>query len=279
MFDFVDDLDAILNSAPIVTNTEIRETCGKCGGSGKWHGFGDCVGDKSCTLCKGVGYRVFKFTKSERDARRAKTAARKEQKAQVNLDTFAQANPLVWQWMNDNAPRFEFAASMLEALKKWGKLTERQLAAALKCAQGSAERKAKWEADRALAKAQAKEVTVEAIEVAFTKAKDAGIKWPKLRLDSFVFSPAGANSANAGAVYIKEGETYLGKVLNGKLFKSRDCSIEQEQRIIDAAHDPKSAAIAYGKRFGSCSACGRELSNEESINLGIGPVCAERFGW
>lgn len=279
MIDLKDDLEAIFDAKPIVANTEIREFCGKCGGTGIWTGYGDCMGDRSCTLCKGRGYQVFKFTKAERDARRQKAAARAERKQQQALETFAQANPLVWQWVNSQAERFEFAAAMLEAIKKWGKLTERQLAAATKCAEGWAERQAKWEAERAVSKAQAKEVTVEAIEVAFGNAKSAGIKWPKLRLDSFVFSPAGESSKNAGAVYIKEGDTYLGKVLNGKLFKSRDCSAEQEQRIIDAAHDPKSAAIAYGKRFGSCSACGRELSNQESIDLGIGPVCAERFGW
>jgi len=279
MIDFEDDLDAILNAPPIVANTEIRETCGKCSGTGIWTGYGDWTGDRRCTLCKGVGYRVFKFTKSERDARRQKAVARAERKQQQTLEAFAKENPLVWQWMNEQANRFEFAKSMLEAVKKWGKLTEKQLAAATKCAVGSAERKAKWEADRVVAKAQAKEVTVEAIEVAFKAARDAGIKWPRLRLDTFIFSPAGANSANAGAVYIKEGETYLGKVLNGKLFRSRDCSAEQEQRIVDAAHDPKSAAIAYGKKFGSRSACGRELSNQESIDLGIGPVCAGKFGW
>lgn len=279
MIDLEDDLDAIFNAPPIVANTEIRETCGKCKGTGVWMGYGDWIGDRSCSLCKGRGYQIFKFTKAERDARRAKVAARAERKQQQILEAFAQANPLVWQWMNEQADSFEFAKAMLEAVKKWGKLTEKQLAAATKCAVGSAERKAKWEANRAVAKAQAKEVTVEAIEVAFANAKDAGIKWPRLRLDTFTFSPAGANSTNAGAVYIKEGDTYLGKVLGGKLFKSRDCSAEQEQRIIDAAHDPKSAAIAYGKKFGSCSACGRELSNEDSIGLGIGPVCAGRFGW
>jgi hypothetical protein len=45
------------------------------------------------------------------------------------------------------------------------------------------------------------------------------------------------------------------------------------------AADPEQAAVAYGKRFGQCSVCARELTNEDSINRGIGPICAERFGW
>lgn len=279
MIDLIDDLGPIFDAPPIRPNAEVRETCGKCGGSGMWAGFGDCVGDRSCTRCKGRGFQVFKFTKSERDRRRQAATARAERKTQAALDSFAADHPLVWDWLNAEAPRFEFAAAMLESLRKWGKLTERQLAAALKCAEGAAERKAKWQAEREQAKAQAQSVSIDAIESAFERAKAAGIKWPKLRLDSFIFSPAGAAGKNPGAVYIKEGDIYLGKVLGGKLFKSRDCSADQEGRIVAAAADPAAAAVAYGKRFGACSVCGRELSNQESIDLGIGPICAERFGF
>jgi hypothetical protein len=37
--------------------------------------------------------------------------------------------------------------------------------------------------------------------------------------------------------------------------------------------------VAYGKKFGRCAVCMRELSDPESIERGIGPVCAERMGW
>jgi hypothetical protein len=37
--------------------------------------------------------------------------------------------------------------------------------------------------------------------------------------------------------------------------------------------------VAYGKRTGACSCCGRELTNGESIDRGIGPICAEKYGW
>lgn len=41
--------------------------------------------------------------------------------------------------------------------------------------------------------------------------------------------------------------------------------------------DPKAAARAYGLRSRRCGICGRKLSTPESIEAGIGPVCAERF--
>ena len=34
---------------------------------------------------------------------------------------------------------------------------------------------------------------------------------------------------------------------------------------------------AYGREFGICFVCGRQLENEESVAMGIGPICRERF--
>jgi len=50
-------------------------------------------------------------------------------------------------------------------------------------------------------------------------------------------------------------------------------------RVLAVASDPKAAATAYGQRTGSCSCCGRELTNKESIDLGTGQMCAGKFGW
>lgn len=43
--------------------------------------------------------------------------------------------------------------------------------------------------------------------------------------------------------------------------------------------DPGGAAAAYGHLIGKCGICGRGLTNDESRERGIGPVCAERWGW
>jgi hypothetical protein len=80
-------------------------------------------------------------------------------------------------------------------------------------------------------------------------------------------------------VYVKRGDLYLGKVLGGRFQKSRDCSPEVALEVVDLAADPQAAAIAYGKKFGKCSVCAKELSDPESVARGIGPVCAERYGW
>lgn len=123
-------------------------------------------------------------------------------------------------------------------------------------------------------------INVIAIATAFAAAHASKIKSPKLRLEGFVFSRAPDHGANAGSIYVKatDGE-YLGKVTDGRFRAVRTCDDPTSARVIEAAADPHKAAKAYGLKTGSCSCCGRELTNKESIDLGIGPICKEKFGW
>jgi hypothetical protein len=80
-------------------------------------------------------------------------------------------------------------------------------------------------------------------------------------------------------VYVKEGGAYLGKVAGGKLFTLSSVDRAVTDRILAVAADPQAAAIAYGRKFGKCSVCARDLTDDESIANGIGPVCAKKYGW
>lgn len=282
--DMKDDLDAVYATSPVATKevTYFEQNCPKCTGSGMYYGVSRY--GMQCFTCKGKGKLSFKTSPATRAKAKASAQRRAVAKADAQAAKVAEwkeANPAEAAWMESSAPRFEFAKSMLDALNKYGHLTEKQMATVQRLTVQSAERQAQYQAERQAKAETAPEVSVEAIEVAFQTAKGAGIKFPKLRLDSFVFSPAGANSANAGAVYIKNKEdgVYLGKVMGGKLFTSRDCTAEAKDRIVAVATDPKQAAIAYGQRFGACAVCGRELTDGDSIDRGIGPVCAEKYGW
>ena len=121
-------------------------------------------------------------------------------------------------------------------------------------------------------------MSIDRIAQAFASAVASGIKRPKLKLDLYQFSLAPATGVNAGAVYVKVSDLYLGKIMGGKFTRSRDCSDEDQAKIIAACADPFAAAVAHGKRTGQCSCCGRELTNETSIALGIGPICRENWG-
>ena len=54
-----------------------------------------------------------------------------------------------------------------------------------------------------------------------------------------------------------------------------DASIKNA--LLQAAADPLQAAVAYGRQTGSCSCCGRELTDPVSIFGGIGPICLAKL--
>lgn len=247
------------------------ERCRKCGGSGNTR-WGPCF------ACKGKGSKSFRTSPEKRQAARESKAAAHARTVQTWIDE----NPAEWAWMVAAVLRgFEFAISLTDALTKYGYLTERQLAAVRKCAQQDAERQATRAAERAEIAANAPALDISRIEQAFDVARANKVRWPKLRLDTFKFGPAGPNSRNPGAVYVNDKDTgdYLGKIMGGRFERSRECTPDQQARIIAAASDPESAAVAYGRRYGRCSICGRELTVNESIDRAMGPVCAEKYGW
>jgi hypothetical protein len=250
---------------------DYSEPCSKCRGSGRYGNFG------SCFACNGKGKKTFKTAPEARARVRASTAKRAATRAQdiaARAEAFKAAHPEVAAWIV-GSPGFPFAVAMADALAKYGSLTPNQLAACERCV--TARANARTAATERVAAAPA--ITVAKIEEAFTAAREAGKKRLLLRLDTFEFKPAGATSANAGAIYVTEAGAYLGKITGGKFICTRECGDDRQARVLTAAADPKAAAVAFGKRTGSCSCCGRELTNAESIELGIGPICASKWGW
>jgi len=286
--DMADDLGAIYASKPVAAATSevtyFEQACPKCRGTGRFS-FGYInVQSGECFACKGKGKLSFKTSPATRAKAKAGAQRRVTAKADAQATKAAEwkiANPAETAWMESSAERFEFARAMLDALTKYGSLTEKQFATVQRLTVQDVERKANRVVEQAARATSAPVVTVEAIEVAFNTAKQAGVKHPKLRLDTFVFSPAGEASANAGAIYIKNKEdgVYLGKVMGGRLFTSRDCTTEAAERIVAVSSDPKQAAIAYGMKFGACAICGRQLTDSDSIARGIGPICAEYYNF
>lgn len=73
-----------------------------------------------------------------------------------------------------------------------------------------------------------------------------------------------------------DGE-YIGKVLDGRFMSTSAATDEHKQALNVIAENPRDAAIRYGRQTGSCACCGRALSNKQSIEAGVGPVCAEKW--
>jgi hypothetical protein len=124
----------------------------------------------------------------------------------------------------------------------------------------------------------------EALFAAFQAAKNKGAKRLTLRFDGVSIKP---NRDNTVLWVTSQSETemgeyglkpkYLGKVTPAGCDSRLSDTVKEI--IMGAANDPLSAAIRYGKVSGECSCCGRELTDPKSIEAGIGPICATKFGW
>ena len=127
---------------------------------------------------------------------------------------------------------------------------------------------------------EAVKVESAALIEAFARAKDAGLKRPKVTMYGFTVSLAPDNGKNAGALYVKhrDSDTYLGKVIGAGFLKSRDCTQEQADKVAELMANPGEVARKYGRETGMCCVCNRTLTDAESIAAGIGPICAEKYG-
>ena len=259
---------------------EFVENCQKCRGTGRFQSYsGRSVGP--CFACKGKGKFTFKTSTEDRAKARQASHEKKARNADQACEDLKASNPEVYAWLLKNVEKFEFATSLWHALRTYGGLTERQLEAAQRCVAKDQER----QEARQKAQENAPVVDTTKIAEAFASARGSakkdgeGVKWLRLHLDTFKFSDAPANGQWAAAIFVKEGDRKLGRIVNGKFQRSFACDDATEARIITAASDPFTAAKVYGQRTGSCSCCGRELTNKVSREMGIGPICAEKFGW
>lgn len=147
----------------------------------------------------------------------------------------------------------------------------------------------------------------------FASEKQAGfaaklVEWSKPRQGAAPAAPAGIPVPDLFAVMQKHADLYAddmkiarrnqdslcwitwhnvvaGKIENGVaiLFYARlrqtldsdGSKLEALLREFEA--NPLEAARKYGRLSGRCCSCGRDLTNEGSIEAGIGPICAQKF--
>lgn len=164
-----------------------------------------------------------------------------------------------------------FAASLVRQYDAKGDLSVPQWQAAERML-------AKMDANKAKKDALTTKVDVSKVENLFGVAKANGLKRPQFRADGIVMSLAGPNSRNAGAIYVKQSGTYMGKIMGGVFSPSRDADQSVADTIAKVAADPLGSAVQYGRDTGVCACCGRMLTDPASVKLGIGPVCKEKWG-
>lgn len=167
----------------------------------------------------------------------------------------------------------EFAKSLRYSLSRYGSLTMNQIAAVSNSI--TREENAVIQANNAPNIAG---TGLQKLEEMFAKAKGKGLKRPKFRIGDIIFQPAPAMGRNPGAIYVstKQGG-YMGKIVGGKYLPKDAYGLDLAPQVAEIAMDPLGAAVASGKKNGWCACCGKELTDPDSVKLGIGPVCAKKF--
>lgn len=164
-----------------------------------------------------------------------------------------------------------------ELARKWNKLSAKQYAWAHKLAVDNVNVK--------VAPVKSNQPSpFEELFATFERAKSKGAKRLSLRLQGINIKP---NEDNTCLWITSQTETemgkwglkpkYLGKVTPAGCDSRLGDDVKET--LMAAAGDPLTAVIRYGKVSGRCSCCGVELDNPKSIEAGIGPICATKFGW
>lgn len=295
LFDLPDDNDQFLvdpNPHKTIAKeaakvTLYKRACRKCGGTGRWDAP-TSLGHHKCTMCGGRGYFETKVSPDERNARQERKAARKlrqeeqrAQDAQSRADQWLAEHQVEAQWLKEKvAAGNEFAQRLQQGLLKFGSLTENMVAAIQRDLVREAER---FEQNRALHERK-QTVDITPIIDAFSRASNS-LRKPILRTEHFRFSKAPAFGRNPNAIYVKTLGTedvegvYLGKIMDGVFTPSRECTPEMQAKLAEVCQDPKGAVLRYARLTGNCGICGKKLDRKDSIERGIGPVCAEKFGF
>lgn len=285
---FNTDFDAFLNAADAEFSgvavkakaDQQRFPCQSCAGTGRYQGRRTVQEKAHCFDCKGKGY----FLTDARTRAKSRLAAvkRRESAKDVarafNVEHFGEtltALQAVASW-ND------FARSLLVQHDEGKQISEKAIAAARSML-------AKIEAKRAEKAAAVKAATVEVdlspIREMFDTAIASGYKKPIYRALGLRLKPGKDNSiyvlTEARVEYGAFGEQpgYEGKIATGKFQPVRACAPDTADKLRAIAADPKGEAIRYGQLTGTCSCCGRELTKHASIEAGIGPICAEKWGF
>ncbi len=121
----------------------------------------------------------------------------------------------------------------------------------------------------------------------FNKAKSK-LRAPKVRLmthdgDPVQLKVATNRSKYAGQIVVSDGgpfgqNIWYGNIdTNGKWRKTAKTTEEVTKLVKAFAKNPAKIASKYGKTYGGCSFCSRPLTDDRSLEVGYGPVCAENY--
>ena len=277
---FMETLDDDFSTTPVKAEKPAETfPCQSCAGTGIWKGFkrngygGEAVSGK-CFSCNGVG--SFKKSYADRKAAKDKRVARKAAVVSSAKAEMIKDHAVMLVALHDIASWHRFAASLVEQYRAKGDLSEKQIAAAYNVIE-SVEKKAAERSEKRDEKSGT--VDMARIREMFETASGGGLKRPVFRTQTLKLSLAPATGNNPGAIYVKYNDAYAGKIVGDEFKANSFAPADTLAQLIEIAADPLGVAVKYGRVTGSCGCCGRELTVKESVERGIGPICAEKWGF
>lgn len=279
---FIDDLMESDREALAAAPTKgefVKYPCGQCHGTGKYQGARVHQEKAHCFACRGLGY--FKTSPEARRKTREAARAQARNALERGLAAMAENHPALFADLREAYAHREgngFIISLADQLFSKGSLSDKQIDAWYRG-------KARLEEMRAQRAAEAKEREVAGVDLAsiramFDHAKASGLKKTAYRAEGLVLKAAPDHGRNAGALYVTDSTTnaYLGKLVGTTFHPVRQAPAAVGEALQAIAADPKEAAVRWGRKTGRCSCCGRELTDATSVAMGIGPICAEKWG-
>lgn len=256
--------------------------CQSCGGSGNYRGVRVHQEKEKCFPCGGRGF--FYQSEGDRMKSRAAAAKRKRSKVEVAMEIFNEENPGFVEILLEMSGWNAFAADLKAQYNAKGALSVNQVSAVLRMHSKALATRAAKAAEKALKETALKEmggvVDLSEIHAMFSRASESGLKKPVYRAEGLILTLAKPSSPNFGAIYVKrESGEYIGKVAASEFKPTWDAKPEDKETLLKIAENPSKVAKDYGKLVGRCSCCGKELTNKLSIELGIGPICADKWGF
>jgi hypothetical protein len=109
------------------------------------------------------------------------------------------------------------------------------------------------------------------------------LKRPKLRIrdeagNGYSLTPS-TKEPGCIAVFLDGAERgFRGTITTDGELRSRDAQPGMVAALRRFACDPVSAAKLYGTETGSCCFCARDLTDPQSVAVGYGPICADKWG-
>lgn len=265
--------DAGIEGKVVKDRRKVTYTCPQCNGSGTWQGGRvNSHGNHRCWTCNGAG--TLKTDPAKLAQNRANRAAKRaEVKDMAREQNMGHDDGQLFQWLGQNENWNDFARSLMAQHHEGKAWSDNQVAAARRMVAKTQAKRAERDAARA---ADSLHVDLQPIRTMFETARSNGRKRPVYRAEGLVINRAPDHGRNPGALYVKDtnGE-YLGKVVD-KTYTGKDTA---RAALALIAANPLEAAVRYGRLTGTCACCGRELTNALSIELGIGPICRDKWGF